>query len=79
MKTQKFYYAESNDAYVEMPCDIYETVIAKVDENSELLDKYPTMSVPELREFSKTFAENEDYIQEQLHMTDDQFNNIILY
>lgn len=75
---KKFYYAQSNDAYVEISDAEYAELMNLLDYNVYITEKYDD-PVFELAENDPVFAANEKRIQEILRMTDEQFDLVILY
>lgn len=75
---KKFYYAQHNDAYVEISDAEYAELMDLLDYNVYITEKCDD-SVFELVEKNPVFAANEKRIQEILRMTDEQFDLAILY
>ena len=75
---KKFYYAMSNDAFVEVTDTEYAELENLIEQNASIIDEHDA-SVFETAERSPLFAANEKRIQQILRMTDEQFNNTILY
>ena len=75
---KKFYYAMSNYAYVELSDEECAELENLIDYNASVVEETED-PVFEIAKRNPKFAANEQRIQEILHMTDEQFDNIIIY
>ena len=68
----------SNDAYVELTDSDFAELESLIDYNAKIADETED-PVFEIAQRNPKFAANEKRIQELLQMTDEEFNNIIIY
>lgn len=78
--TKRFYYAQSNDAYVTMSVSDYNLINELIDLNAKVFDENEDVCLPEeILAIDPEFYNRERQIQQLLHMSDDEFADLILY
>lgn len=73
----RFYYAQCNTSYVDLTYSEYAELQRLICENSEIVEQNEDIPVSMIED--DMFQENELRIKELLRMSDDEFEQIILY
>ena len=73
----KFYYAQHNTSYVEVTNSEYKELQRLICDNAEIVEQDEGVPVSMIE--GDFFQENEQRIKEILRMSDDEFEQIILY
>lgn len=73
----RFYYAQHNTSYVDLTYSEYTELQRLICENSEIVEQNEDVPVSMIED--DMFQENEQRIKEILRMSDDEFEQIILY
>ena len=73
----RFYYAQHSTSYVDLTYSEYTELQRLICENSEIVEQNEDVPVSMIED--DMFQENEQRIKEILRMTDDEFEQIILY
>lgn len=73
----RFYYAQQNTSYVDLTYSEYTELQRLICENSEIVEQNEDVPVSMIED--DMFQENEQRIKEILRMSDDEFEQIILY